>query len=387
MDSEPQTTHLHLLLVDDNPRYLAELEAWLRNFGYHHLTLARSEAEARQLLQQVFDVIVVDMKLEQEESGLAIIEEIKRHTTASIVIVLTANDTVQNCRKAFKLGVWDYISKNWRGNVFEMLHQSIQDGVNHFSRWGNVKDKKWIADNMGELLESHQGQYVAVLNNAIIASADTREELEKLIHERNLPLFLTIIEKIGADLFKQLTENLIVFVEGPTDIRYIRTALKVLGHDNLLKSIVLDTIGSGLGDRGSGDSHLKSGFEFLKNNRLLTNKVLSLFDRDVRDGNLPNRGQDFENLYIRRVDDYSRDKKGIESLLSEALLEEGVAKGLVKKTIVQTIQASGSETRHTYQVTNKTGFCDWVCGERKNSPADFAGFQKTIDIIRTLSAS
>ena len=196
MDSEPQTTHLHLLLVDDNPRYLAELEEWLRNFGYHRLTLARSEAEARQLLQQVFDVIVVDMKLEQEESGLAIIEEIKRHT----------------------------------------------------------------------------------------------------------------------------------------------------------------------------------------------NKVLFLFDRDVRDGNLPNKGQDFENLYIRRVDDYSSDKKGIESLLSETLLEEGVAKGFVTKTIVQTITATGSESRYRYQVINKTGLCNWVCGERKNNPADFAGFQKTIDIIRALSA-
>lgn len=239
---------------------------------------------------------------------------------------------------------------------------------------------------MGELLDSHQGQYVAVLNNAIIASAGTREELEKLIHERNLPLFLTIVEKIGADLFKQLTENLIVFVEGPTDIRYIRTALKVLGSDNLLKSIVLDTIGSGLGDRGSGDSNLKSGFEFLKNNRLLTNKVLFLFDRDVRDGNLPNKGQDFENLYIRRADDYSSDKKGIESLLSETLLEEGVAKGFVTKTIVQTITATGSESRYRYQVINKTGFCNWVCSERKNSPADFAGFQKTIDIIRALSS-
>ena len=43
MDSDPPTTQLHLLLVDDNPRYLAELEQWLRNFGYQQLTLAASE--------------------------------------------------------------------------------------------------------------------------------------------------------------------------------------------------------------------------------------------------------------------------------------------------------------------------------------------------------
>ncbi len=388
MDNLKDISNVHLLLVEDNARYLERLKRRLRKFGYQHLTSARSASEAtKQLDKAHFDIIVADMRMEHIDSGFDMIDTVRSGNLSSIVIILTANDNVADCRKALKAkGAWDYISKTMiGGSALDELNQSIQAALAYFNSWGNAKDQQWISNNMGYLLDNFQGQYVAVLNNAVIAAANQPEALEQIIRERNLPRFLTIIEKIDDDLFKKLTENLIVFVAGPTDVNYIKTALKIFGEDELLNTIVLDTIGNYLGTEFSGDNNLKSGFDFLRYNRLLTNKVLFLFDPDVPDKDLANKGQDVENLYVRRMVDYSADKKGVEFLLNEDVLEAGIGEGFVEKTIVEKITAAGSISRHSYKITGKTRFCNWVRNERENKQTDFDEFQEIIEIIKALN--
>ncbi|MFP4438008.1 MAG: response regulator [Chloroflexaceae bacterium] len=213
MSDDKATANVHLLLVEDNPGYLQELIEWLKIFGYQHIDTASSAAEAREKLQQPFDVIVADMRMEQDDSGFAIVEEVKQRDLCSVVIILTANDTVADCRKAFKLGAWDYISKNMQGNVFEVAHQSIQEAIAYFNRWGNVQNEQWIDENMDRLQQEYQGRYIAVINKSVIESADTREALENRINERKLRRFLTTIRKIG-DL-RPIAE-LVTLPESPT---------------------------------------------------------------------------------------------------------------------------------------------------------------------------
>jgi hypothetical protein len=92
---------------------------------------------------------------------------------------------------------WDYISKNMKGNIFEILHKSIQDAMAYFNRWGNIQNEQWIAENLETLEQNYWGQYIAVINKAVIDVADTEETLNERIEERQLRLFLTTIRKIG----------------------------------------------------------------------------------------------------------------------------------------------------------------------------------------------
>jgi DNA-binding NtrC family response regulator len=140
-----QIENVHLLLVEDNPRFLSELLEWLREYGYQQIETATSANQAEEKLDEPFDIIISDMRMEQDDSGFAIVNEVKSRNLSSVVIILTANDTVVDCRRAFKSGVWDYISKNMRGNVFDLLHESIQDAINYFNRWGNVQNEQWIS--------------------------------------------------------------------------------------------------------------------------------------------------------------------------------------------------------------------------------------------------
>lgn len=387
---ELKDSNVHILLVEDNPRFLDRLEKRLKKFGYHQLKSVRNAADARkELSESHFDVIVADMRLEEDVSGgFEIIDIVKELKLSSIVIIFTANDTVADCRKALKgKGAWDYISKTMDDtDPMEELHKSVQDALTYFNQWGNVQDKAWINDNMGYLLDNYHGQYVAVLNNRVIEAATAKADLEKQIIDKKLPLFLTVIEKIDDELFKQLSAKLIVFVEGPTDVKYIKTAIRIFERDELFDTIVVDTIGNRIGDKGGGHTSLKNGFNFLKDKRLITTKVLFLADQDVPDKQLPNNGNDFENLYIRRIGGiYSKDEKGIEWLLNDDIFEEGVSKDFVEKTVVTTAVTTKTKADHksktSYKITNKAAFCNWICDQRENSQTDFEGFRNIFRIF------
>ena len=51
------------------------------------------------------------MRLGEDSSGgFTIVEEIQQRNITSIVIILTANDSIKDCRKALRGGLcWDYM--------------------------------------------------------------------------------------------------------------------------------------------------------------------------------------------------------------------------------------------------------------------------------------
>ena len=200
-------TDARLLLVEDNPRYLALLREALEDFGYKEIQVAETpEAAAAMFDSAYFDVIIADMRLgDEREGGFTVLHEIKTRTITSIVIVLTANDSVADCRRAFREGAWDYISKNSRGVVFDILHESIRDALIYSEQWGNRKDEVWIQNNRKELLQSYAGRYIAVLNNSVIDADSNEEALQQRIRERNLPLLIPVIQKVQEESLEQLS--------------------------------------------------------------------------------------------------------------------------------------------------------------------------------------
>lgn len=197
-----------ILLVEDNPRYLKALHSGLERFGYKHINTARNSEEAIEKLDEsFFEIIVADMRLDGDVGGgFVVFEEVQKRNITAVVIILTANDTVADCRRAHRMGAWDYISKSMKGDVFKELHESIQAALTYLNRWGNYKDGKWIEDNADTLQEKYPNKYIAVINNAVMVSADTEEALKKQLNELKLPLFLPVIKKIKAKAMPSIVE-------------------------------------------------------------------------------------------------------------------------------------------------------------------------------------
>lgn len=279
-----ETENIHLLLVEDNPRFMEELKEWLQDFGYKNIETASSAIQATQKLNQSFDVLISDMRMEEDNSGFTIVEQVKELNLSSVVIILTANDTVTDCRNALKMGAWDYISKNMRGNVFEALHQSIQEAIAYFNRWGNVQNEQWIDENIQDLEKNYWGQYIAVINRTVIDAANSKEVLEKQIEERKLRRFLTSFRKIGD--FRSIGE-LIKLPESPT-LEYKSTLqwdVRQERKNEDLRLSVLKTIAAFLNSNGGvlliGVEDNGNIFGLEKDLSLLSKKNLDQFEQTI----------------------------------------------------------------------------------------------------------
>jgi CheY-like chemotaxis protein len=242
--------NVHLLVIEDNSRYLTELLEWLQDFGYTKIETATTSADAEMKLKNPCDVIIADMRMEQDDSGFAILDSVKRLNLSAVVIILTANDTVEDCRRAFRAGAWDYLNKTMTGaNVFEVLDQSIQDAITYLKRWGNRPNKEWFEDHQSELEFNYWGQWIAIANQTIIETADTEEELLKRLEERQLRRFTTTIKCIG-DL--RLIADLITL--GESDRLEFKSTLQWdirQGKENIvLQNSVLKTIAAFLNTEG-----------------------------------------------------------------------------------------------------------------------------------------
>ncbi len=188
-----------ILIIEDDSDYLQRILERLKRKDYQSIDTANNLHDAKQKLLQPYDVIVADMRLgEEQEGGFKIIDEIQQKNITSIVIILTANDSIKDCRKALQHGglCWDYISKSMtEGSALDELHLSIQKGL---ATRKNSFDNQWIEDNKTTLLEQYPEKYIAVINHQVVTNAETSEQLRENLKQLGLPLFVTVIAKITA---------------------------------------------------------------------------------------------------------------------------------------------------------------------------------------------
>lgn len=191
---------IKILFIDDEEdvRDISK-EIMVDDYGYKNFDLSHSIEDAQErFMDNHFDILIIDMRFQGRERGFELLtlgEDEKN--IASNMIIFTANDEVMACRKAFKMGAWDYIPKNLTEvNSYEELHSSIQEAIKHTEKWGNDKDSHWVNEHIDELIEQYEGKYLCVMDNEIIAQAQTREEIENVIKEKNLPTLMPLIFKV-----------------------------------------------------------------------------------------------------------------------------------------------------------------------------------------------
>lgn len=184
-----------ILVIEDEKEYLDRILSRLHKKGYQSVTHVMTVSQAMNELAHHYDVIVADMRLgENSDGGFTIVQEIQQRNITSIVIILTANDSVEDCRTALRGGqCWDYISKSMKGSALDELHDSIQLAL---ASRENRQDSQWIVENESELLEKYAGKYIAVINKQVVAYADSDKEISAEFERLGLPLFVTVIRKI-----------------------------------------------------------------------------------------------------------------------------------------------------------------------------------------------
>lgn len=227
--------------------------------------------------------------------------------------------------------------------------------------------QKVFGDNGFDLIEMPQGEKI---------SAERFKEFQKAYDVlKETKAFENDIEKKILAMQKPK-----VFVEGKTDVQYIKKALELLKQD-LIEKIDIEQIGSEdeKGSDFSGDDALKKTGKFLKYHQdSINHKVLILHDPETKNVNI---GWINNKVKIAQMP-FTENRKiesGIENLFPNDLLGKCYENQDKSKKILDKICINDKLEKFQINDKQKVKVCDWIC--KNGTKKDFNDFQNIIKIF------
>ncbi len=110
LQTSPKAT---LLVVDDEPIALRNLEKVLARDGYAVRTAASGPSALRQLRGDAFDVVLTDLKMEKVD-GMQVLRRCKEIDPDIEVILITGYASIDTAIEAMKLGAYHYVAKPFK---------------------------------------------------------------------------------------------------------------------------------------------------------------------------------------------------------------------------------------------------------------------------------
>lgn len=102
-----------ILLLDDEAIVCKRLKPTLEKVGYEVEAFTESGEAMERIKEKEFEIIITDLKMEGID-GMQFLEEVKRRSKNTEVIVITGFATMETARESFKKGVFDFIAKPFK---------------------------------------------------------------------------------------------------------------------------------------------------------------------------------------------------------------------------------------------------------------------------------
>jgi DNA-binding NtrC family response regulator len=99
-----------VLLVDDETIFTKNMSKLLTNRGYRVVAANSGDGAIRELEQNAFDVIVLDLKMPGMD-GISTLKEIMKLGLFTETLILTGHGSIDSALEAMKLGAYDYLTK------------------------------------------------------------------------------------------------------------------------------------------------------------------------------------------------------------------------------------------------------------------------------------
>jgi DNA-binding response OmpR family regulator len=110
-----------ILVADDDKDILSTLNEHLSREGYDVSAVSDGEAAAGLIMNNTFEVVVLDIKM-PKLNGFEVLKFVKKSSPATKVIMLTAYADLKNVEECRKLGADDVIEKPYDlGDLFSSI--------------------------------------------------------------------------------------------------------------------------------------------------------------------------------------------------------------------------------------------------------------------------
>ncbi len=155
-----------ILIVEDNSDHAILARICLQRAGFEHINLVNSSAKCRAILKtQIFDIILLDYDLPNED-GLAILRRLKKQKlTEAAIVLVTGHGHEKIAVESMKAGAFDYIVKS--GDYPGILPNVVK---RVFEKFQIYREKKRMEEEI--LLRNRELQALSsvstVLNESLI---------------------------------------------------------------------------------------------------------------------------------------------------------------------------------------------------------------------------
>lgn len=160
---------MKLLIIEDEPELLATTKEYLNAVGYVCESAAKLNSALDKIVQYEYDCVIVDLGL-PDGNGLDVITELKRKTSSTGIIIISAKTSIEDKLQGLENGADDYLTKPFH---LSELNARIKSVIRRRKFQGN----KCI--NFNEISVNIDTLEVLVNNQAI---ALTKKELYLLIY-------------------------------------------------------------------------------------------------------------------------------------------------------------------------------------------------------------
>ena len=116
--------NVQVLIVDDEPLIRKSLYEIMRIEGYRVQMAETGEAALSILKKEYIDVVVTDFQL-PKMTGIQLLEEVKRWSPKTEVILVTGYGTIESAVAAMKKGAFDYITKPINDTEIKIIIQKL----------------------------------------------------------------------------------------------------------------------------------------------------------------------------------------------------------------------------------------------------------------------
>lgn len=176
---------MKILLLDDHKILGQSIKMLLEEESDVTCDYISSSENLMEALENSYDILLLDINLKAEKTGLDLVEEVLKRYPKQKIVVLTSYDLVNYRKIAFDLGVKDFINKSVEASELVNRLRAVNGG-------GKIK-------NSPQILETLTEREVEVLREMI--KGENKKDIAKklFISERTLYNHISnIYEKLGA---------------------------------------------------------------------------------------------------------------------------------------------------------------------------------------------
>ena len=132
---------MKVLIAEDEASLRSILKKLFEQKGYEVEVASDGEMAVHKLASGSYHVALLDLNM-PKKSGFEVLSFVKEQNLQTLVIVITAQDTMKNAVEAMKQGAYDYITKPFELDEIELVVEKALANIQLVSEVKALKEEK-----------------------------------------------------------------------------------------------------------------------------------------------------------------------------------------------------------------------------------------------------